>query len=246
MLTRFVILFLLLGTSGCTLLKPTIYPTPPENSKIGLLFLVEKQPRHINAYTPIFLGTSFSKPAATDKNYEKAMKLAVTSEISGRYQISDLEPSQQLLSIINKPKRLFDFSEDAFMPEIQRLASQHGLNYVLIIDNFDVDYFGYNNDQKIQGFGLATQCTIIDCYAYALNRIRLRMYSVKNGEYIGNYRRPKHRLPIRIWPDQEFHGDIEDVTPEMINTSADLVMEEIQNLSEEFLTRISFIENKDI
>ncbi|MYM57927.1 hypothetical protein GTG28_01705 [Vibrio sp. OCN044] len=246
MLTRFVTLLLLLSTSGCTLLTPPVYPTPPENSKIGLLFLVEKKPRHINAYTPVFLGTSFSKPAATNKDYEKAIKSAVTSEISGRYQISDLEPSQQLLSVINKPKRLLDFSEDAFMPEIQNLANQHNLNYVLIIDNFDVEYFGYNNDQKVQGFGLATQCTAVNCSAYALNRVRLRMYSVKDGEYIGNYHRYKHRLPIKIWPDQELHGEIEDVTPEMINTSADLVMEEIQTLSEEFLTRISFIENKDI
>ena len=225
--------------TGCAT-APINFGKPSPDARIGMMFLIDENPRHHHVGTTMF--QNFLTESATDTD----MRAAFVERSSGLlrnagFSVRILEPTETLQ---DQRADLFSYAssnvyfESAVKTELDGIASAENLDFIILVYPESGPAW-VNSSAYLQGYGLYTRCIYGKCTASSLNYVDSRIYDARNQSALqasGMRYTEQEELPKPTIEDPK------EVAPEVIDQAAEMAVDHFMGLFEGMVRNSQFIE----
>lgn len=218
---------------------PTNFGTPSPSSRIGVVLLIDENPKHEHIDTTIFQNSE--KSVTSGKNFRDELYEEISETFAVKnYELVRLEPDEGLyknrLSLFYYATNNIHFKRSvrAFFDQV---ATENQLDFVIVVYPFSGPAWA-NSTAYIDGYGLYTSCRSGYCTAEALDQISSRIYDVKNGSSL----MPMHHLfdERQKLPEVDPSKGVESITRDDIEMATAIVFKQFMREFKAMVRRSRF------
>ncbi len=198
-------IFIFLVLQGCaTTLPPKV--DVRENSKIGVMFLIDDKPKHVHVGTTVF--NNYVKNDISEWEIKTSIKQYIESKLN-RYSVVLIEPSQDLLNnrleFIKSEWGSYHLNDD-LKPEISRITKDSNIDFLITLEPYSFAV-APNSTVSASGYGLFTRCGFGICRAESLNNVKSRVYAMDPPRLVSWCVPKEYDFPIKI----NFEGGVKSL-----------------------------------
>jgi len=195
--------------TGCVTIPPSAVPAP-SNSRIGVLVLVDDQPKQLYRGATIFSHTE----RANVSNWKfvdsiHAHVVSVAEGVNGQ-TIVRLNPTSDLVkNRLNFVK--FGWSEGRFNEDLSasvgELVADQKLNFILTVEPWEWPLPSQSN-HIVHGYGVLSGCMLNFCFARGFANVISRVYALNPTRLVAWSITPPYEFSIH----KDVAGDIENLS----------------------------------